>query len=107
MHNIARIKKYKSIIKKKRKKHVEIALLAKTSLDCIKNSTSSSLTDSYIERKYFLLIDVLREYDGMKEKVNKLKLHKSIKAIKRVIVLSKEQKKYRKWKPKSCKDKKE
>ena len=33
----ARIKKYKSIIKKKKKKHNEIALLAKTNLDCIKD----------------------------------------------------------------------
>ena len=33
---IARIKNCKSIIKKKKKKHSEIALLAKTNLDCIK-----------------------------------------------------------------------
>ena len=31
---IARVKMYKSIIKKKKKKHDEIALLAKTNLDC-------------------------------------------------------------------------
>ena len=62
----ARIKKYKSIIKKKKEKHNEIALLAKTNLDCIKDSIFRSLTDSYNERNYFLLIDVLKEYDGMK-----------------------------------------
>ena len=67
---IAKIKKYKSIIKKK--KHDEIALLAKTNLDCIKGSISSSLTESYIEHNYFLLIDVLREYDNMKEEINEL-----------------------------------
>ena len=69
---IAKIKKYKSIIKKKKKKHDEIALLSKTNLDCIKGSISSSLTESYIEHNYFLLIDVLREYDNMKEEINKL-----------------------------------
>ena len=66
---IARIKKYKSIIKKK---HDEIALLAKTNLDCIKGSISRSLTDACIERDYFLLIEVLRKYDGIKEKIDKL-----------------------------------
>ena len=35
---ISRIKKYKSIIKKKKKKHYKIALLAKTTLDCKKSS---------------------------------------------------------------------
>ena len=67
---IARIKKYKSIIKKK--KHDEIALLAKTNLDCIKGSISRSLTDACIERDYFILIEVLRKYDGIKGKIDKL-----------------------------------
>ena len=67
---IARIKKYKSIIKKKKTKHDEIALLQKTNLDWIKNF-SRSLTDSYIERDCFNLIDVLRKYDYMKEEINK------------------------------------
>ena len=49
---IAGIKKYKIIIKKK-KKHYEIALLAKTNLDYIKNLISRSLTASYIECHYF------------------------------------------------------
>ena len=49
---IANIKKYKSLIRKKKKKHDEIALLAKTNLYCIKD-LSRSLTDSYIERDYF------------------------------------------------------
>ena len=49
---IAGIEKYKLIIKKK-KKHYEIALLAKTNLDYIKNLISWSLTASYIERDYF------------------------------------------------------
>ena len=69
---VAKIKKYKSIIKKKKKKHDEIAFLAKANLDYINGSTSSSLTDSDIERNYFHLIDVLRTYDYMKEEINKL-----------------------------------
>ena len=62
---IARIKKYKSIIKKKKKKHDKIALLANTILDCIKGLISRSLTDSYIELDYFL-IDMLRKCDYTK-----------------------------------------
>ena len=68
----ARIKKYKSIIKKKKKKHDEIVLLAKPNLDCIKSLISRPLTDSFIEHDYLLLINMLREYDYIKEKVNKL-----------------------------------
>ena len=37
-----------------------------------KDSNCKSLMDSYIERDYFLLIDVLREYDDMKGITNKL-----------------------------------
>ena len=64
---IARTKKYKSIIKKEKKKHDEIEVLAKTNLDCIKCSTFRFLTNSHIGRNYFVLIDVLRKSDGMKE----------------------------------------
>ena len=52
---ISRIKICKIIIKKNKKNHDEIALLAKTKLDCIRD-----LTDLYIKRNYFSLIDVLR-----------------------------------------------
>ena len=72
---IARIKKFKSIIKKKKKKHDEIALLAKTNLDLVKVSTPCSLTSSYIKRNYFLLANVLRECKDMKEESINLKLH--------------------------------
>ena len=51
---------------------IELASLAKTKLDCIKCSISRYLTDSHIGRDYFLLIDVLRKYDDMKEEINKL-----------------------------------
>ena len=67
---IARIKKYKSVIKKKKKELNEIALLAKTNLDSTKASISRSLTVSYIGCDYFLFIDVLWKYDGMKETGN-------------------------------------
>ena len=70
--NITRIKQYESIIKKKEKKHDEMALLEKANLGRIKDSIYRSLTYSFIGRAYFLLIDVLREYDGMKEKISKL-----------------------------------
>ena len=63
---IVGIKKYNSTIIKKKKKHDEIVPSAKTNLDCIKE-LSKSLTDSYIERDYFNLIDVLRNYDYIKE----------------------------------------
>ena len=43
---IARIKKYKSIIKKKKKKHDEIVLLAKTKLNSIEGLISKALIDS-------------------------------------------------------------
>ena len=64
--------KYKSIIKKKKKKHYETTLLAKTNLDCIKSFICSSLTCSYIKQAYSPFTDVSREYDGMKEKISKL-----------------------------------
>ena len=73
---IAETKKYKSIIKKKNKKHDEIiALLGKTSLDCIEGSTSSSVANF----NCFLLINMLREYDNTKKKLINLKLHKLVK----------------------------
>ena len=44
----AGIKKYKSIIKKKKKKHDKIALLAKIKLNAIEVVISSTLINSYI-----------------------------------------------------------
>ena len=85
------IKKYKPIIKKKKKKHDKIGLLAKTNLDYIKGLISRSLANLYIERNYFLLIDLLRKYDYMKKKSINLKYHKLIKTfnilINNVIIL--------------------
>ena len=62
----AGIKKYKSIIRKKKKSHTKIVLLAKSKL----NSTliSKVLIDSVIIHDQFVLIsNVLRECNKMKE----------------------------------------
>ena len=67
---IAKIKKYKSIIKKKKRKHDEVAVLPKANLDWLKDLISSSLTDLYIKRDHFQLIDVFKKYDYIKEKIN-------------------------------------
>ena len=60
------------LIKKKKKMHHDIALLANTNFDCITDFISRSLTDTYNERNYFNLIDVIIKYDYMKEEINKL-----------------------------------
>ena len=46
----AGIKTYKSIIKKKEKKHHKIVLLAKAELNTIENLNSKDLFDSYISQ---------------------------------------------------------
>ena len=51
------IKKYKSIIKKKRKKHNKIVLLAKNKLNSIEVLISKALIDSYISHDEFVLIN--------------------------------------------------
>ena len=67
----AGIKKYKSIIKKKKKKHNEIVLLGKTKLDTIKVLISKSLIESYISHGKFVSVNnnVLREYNGMNQEI--------------------------------------
>ena len=70
----ARIKMYKSIIKKKRKKHDQIVLLAKSKLNNIEVLIAKALTDSVISHGEFVLINnVLKEYDYMKEEIKNLK----------------------------------
>ena len=59
---IARVQKYKSIIKKKKKKHNEITLLAKTNLNSIKGLISRSLTDSST-RHNFLFVKIIWRYE--------------------------------------------
>ena len=62
------IKSYKSIIKKKKKKHDKIVFLAKSKLNRTEVLISRALIDSVISHYEFVLInDVLKEYDEMKK----------------------------------------
>ena len=71
---VAGIKKYKPIIKKKKKKHDKIVLLAKCKLKVL---LSKSLIDSNISHDKFVLIsNVLKEYIDMKEEIKHLKTKK-------------------------------
>ena len=70
----AGIKKYKSVIKKKNKKHDKIVLLAKSKLNSIEVLISKAFIDSVISHDEFVLINNLqKEYDKMKEEVKNLK----------------------------------
>ena len=64
----AGIKKYKSIIKKKKKKHDKIVLLAKSKLNSIEVLISKALIDSVISHDEFFKINyVPKEYKEMKK----------------------------------------
>ena len=66
----AGIKKYKSIIKKKKKKHDKIVLLAKCKLNSVEVSIPKALTDSNISYDVFILINyVLKEFYNIKEEI--------------------------------------
>ena len=66
---------YQSIIKKKKKKHDKVALLAKVKLNSIEVLISKTLIDSNISHDEFVSINnVVKEYDNMKEKTIKLKI---------------------------------
>ena len=70
----ARNKKYKSIIKEKKKKHDKIVLLAKSKLNRIEVLISKASIDSNIIHDELVLIrNVLKEYDEMKEEIQNLK----------------------------------
>ena len=70
----AGIKNYKSIIKKKKKNHDKIALLAKSKLNRIEALISKALTDSVISHDEFVLINnVRKEYNDIKEEIKHLK----------------------------------
>ena len=74
MCNSCRNLKDKSIIKKKKKKHDKIVLLAKTKLNSIEVLTSKALINSNISHDEFVLIhNVLRECDNMKEEIKNSK----------------------------------
>ena len=66
----AGIKRYKSIIKKKKKKHDKIVLIAKSKLNRIKVLIAQAFIDSVISHDEFVLINnVLEEYEEMKEEI--------------------------------------
>ena len=63
------IKKYKSIIKKK-KKHDKIILLGKDKLNAIEVLISKALINSYVSNDEFVSVNnVLREYNEIKNSV--------------------------------------
>ena len=79
----AGIKKYKSIIKEKKKKNNKIVLLAKSKLNSMEVLISKALVDSNIIHDEFVLInDVLKEFYDMKDEIKnfnnkwKFKLYK-------------------------------
>ena len=64
----AGIQMYKSIVKKKKKKHDKMVLLAKTKLNSIEVLISKALIHSNISHDDFVLINnVLKEFDKMKK----------------------------------------
>ena len=65
------IKKYMSVIKKKKKKHDKIVSLAKSNLNSIEVLTSKALVDSNISLEEFVLINnMLKECERIKEWIN-------------------------------------
>ena len=68
------IKKYMSIIKKKKMKHEKIALLAKSKLNSIKVLISKALIDSVISHDEFVLINnAQKQYNDIKEELKNFK----------------------------------
>ena len=66
----AGIKLYKSMIRKKKKKHDEIVLLAKSKLNNIEVLISKALIDSNISQDEFVLINnLLKKIYDMKEEI--------------------------------------
>ena len=70
MCNTTGIKKYKSIIKKRKKRHDKILLLGKYRLNAIEFLISKASINSYISHDKFVSINkVLREYYEMKREL--------------------------------------
>ena len=64
-------KKYKPIIKKKKKKHDKIVLLGKTRLNRMEGLIDKALINPDIRNDEFVLINnVLKEHNNLKEKTN-------------------------------------
>ena len=71
----AGIKKYKSLIKKRKKKHDKIVLLPNVKLSSVEVLISKSLIDLVISNDEFVLIkNVLKEYNEMKEEIKNLQI---------------------------------
>ena len=70
---VAGIKKYESIIMKKKKKHDKIALLAKSKLNSIEVLISKALIDSNISHDDFFKNNGLKENGGIKKEIKNLK----------------------------------
>ena len=67
------IKKDKSIIKKKKKKHDKIVLLGKDKLNTIEILISKALINSYVSHDEFVSVNhLLREHYEMKEEIKNL-----------------------------------
>ena len=68
------IKKYKSIIKKKKKKHDEVVIFAKSKLNSKNILISKASIDLKMKNDEFVLINnVLKEYNSMKDEIKILK----------------------------------
>ena len=75
-------KKYKSTIKKKKRKHDKIVLIAKFKLNHVEVLISKTLIDSNISRDEFVLINnALKELNDTKEKSKIPVTNKSLKYI--------------------------
>ena len=75
----AGIKKYKSVITKKKKKYNKIRFLVKAKLNKIGFLISKALIDSVISHDEFVLINnFLKEYNKMKEEIKNLKTQNKI-----------------------------
>ena len=75
----AGIKKYKSVIKKKKKKHDKIVLLGKSKLNSVEVLISKALIDSNISHDEFVLINnVRKEHDDIKEEIKNLKTQSNL-----------------------------
>ena len=73
----AGIRKYKLIIKKKKKKHEKIVLLAKDKLNSMEVLIFKALINSNISHDEFVLINnLLKEYDNMKEEIKNLTVYR-------------------------------
>ena len=74
MRKTAGIKKYKSIFKEKKKKHVKTVFFSRSKLNSAEALISKVLIDSDISYDEFVLINnALKEYTELKEEIKSLK----------------------------------